>query len=258
MKLKWLGTAGFEFKTGNHVFLVDPFVSRNQKSSPKQDIKPSDITNASQIFISHSHFDHILDVPQIAMQANADIYCSDVAANLLKKHKVDKQQIKPFLIDKKKIAFQNYTAQAFFSEHIKFDKKLIFSLIFKKNIRLFKYFPLFQRFPCGQVLSWRFFIEDKIVQFFGSAGSSLKELKKIGDKPIDILLLPLQGHSNICQIGLSYVKYLKPKIVIPHHHDDFFPPISKTINIKPFVDKIKKEHKDTIVIIPKMNESLTL
>ena len=66
----------------------------------------------------------------------------------------------------------------------------------------------------------------------------------------------MQGHSDICQIGLNYVKVLKPKIVIPHHHDNFFPPISKLVDIKPFVDKIKNEYRDTSVMIPKMNETI--
>ncbi|MCK4936869.1 MAG: MBL fold metallo-hydrolase, partial [Elusimicrobiales bacterium] len=245
MKLKWLGTAGFEFKTGNHVFFVDPYLSRNRNSCPKQDKTPSDIKKASQIFISHGHFDHIRDVPQIALQTNADIYCSSVAAEFLKNQQVNTQQIKPVLTDKKIFKFQNYTAQAFFSEHVRFDKKLVVSTLLKINIALFKYFPLFQRFPCGRVLSWRFYIEDKIIQFFGSAGSSSEELKKMGGEPIDILLLPFQGPSDICQIGLNYVKYLNPKIIVPHHHDDFFPPISKTIDIRPFVEKIKKEYKNT-------------
>jgi len=258
MKLKWLGTAGFEVKTGNHVFLVDPYLSRNKNACPKQEITPSDIKKASQIFISHGHFDHIQDVPQIALQTNAHIYGSSVAANFLKKRRVLPQQINSVLSDKKTFKFQQYTAQAFFSEHIKFDKKLVVSTLLKINVALFKYFPLFQQFPCGQVLSWRFYIENKIIQFFGSAGSSLEELKKMGETPIDILLLPFQGHSDICQIGLNYVKHLKPKIVIPHHHDDFFPPISKTIDLTPFVEKIKKDYKETTLIIPEMNKTLTL
>ncbi len=244
--------------TGDQTFLIDPYLSRNQNACPKQDITPSDIKKASQIFISHGHFDHIRDVPQIAMQTKADIYCSDVAAKFLRNQKVDTQLIKPVIADKKTFVFQDYTAQAFFSEHIKFDKKLVISTLLKINVAFFKYLPLLQQFPCGRVLSWRFYIEDKIIQFFGSAGSSLKELKKIGDKPIDILMLPLQGHSNICGIGLNYIKYLKPKIVLPHHQDDFFPPISQSVDIKPFIDKIKKDYKDTIVIIPRMNETLTL
>ncbi len=256
MDLKWLGTAGFEIKINDQVFLIDPYLSRNQNAIPKQNITLYDIKKASQIFISHGHFDHILDVPQISRQTHANIYCSDIAADFFKNHQVDAKQIKTVLTDKKLFKFNEYSAKAFFSEHIKFDIKLVFSTLLKINIQFFKYFPLLSKFPCGPVLSWRFYIEDKIIQFFGSAGSSSNELEKMRDEPIDILLLPLQGHSDICQIGLNYVKHLKPKIVIPHHQDNFFPPISKSVDIKPFVEKIDNEHIETNVIIPKMNETL--
>jgi len=256
MELKWLGTAGFEFKTGDHVFLVDPFVSRNPYASPKQGLNPGDMKKASRIFISHGHFDHILDVPQIALQTKADIYCSEAAGRFLKNHQVDTRQIKAVRMDKKTFHFQGYDGQAVFSNHIKFDAKLVLSTLLKINMQVFKLFSLFQKFPCGQVLSWRFYIEGKIIQFFGSAGSSLKALEKMGEIPIDILLLPLQGHSDICRIGVDYVTHLKPRIVIPHHYDNFFPPISKVINIQPFVNEIKKQGLKTRVVIPEINEVL--
>ncbi len=257
MELKWLGTAGFEFKTKNQVFFIDPYLSRNQNAYPKQSLAPSSINNASQIFISHGHFDHIQDVPQIASQSKAAVYCSNIVVNSLQNNGLSDKQIKTVTCDQKIFNFENYSARAFFSEHIKFDKKLLISTLLKINISLFKHLPLLNQYPCGQVLSWRFNIENKTIQFFGSGGSSVDELERIGDKPIDILLVPLQGHTDICRIGLDYVKYLKPKIVIPHHHDNFYPPISKSINIKPFIDGVKSKYKKTKVIIPKINEVLT-
>lgn len=258
MEFKWLGTAGFEFKTGDQVFLIDPYLSRNQNAFPKQSITPGDIKKASQIFISHGHFDHIQDTPQIALQTNADIYCSTVAADFLRHHQVNAHQINPVLTDKKSITFQTYTAQPLFSEHVKFDLKLVIKTLLKINTAFLKYLPLFLQFPCGRVLSWRFKIENISILFFGSAGASPETLEKIGSKPLDILLFPFQGHSDICNIGLKSVEILKPKIVIPHHHDNFFPPISKTVDIRPFIDMVKINCKETRIIIPKMNETIHL
>jgi len=258
MKIKWLGTAGFQIETGKEVFLIDPYLSRNPRAFPRQNLTPSDIFTASGIFISHGHFDHILDVPQIALQTGADIYCSDTAADFFIGSGMDKQKVKPVLLDNAVFNFPEFTAQAFFSEHVRFDLPLVLSTLMKINIRFFKYLPLIRSFPCGQVLSWRFYVENRIIQFFGSAGSSPAELEKIGDDPIDILMLPLQGHSDILKIGLDYVNLLKPAIVIPHHYDSFFPPISKMVDIKPFVDDMKKYHPEIRVMIPEMNTPLTL
>jgi len=256
MELTWLGTAGFEFKTGQEVFLVDPFLSGNEKLFSKQEMTFGNIKKASRIFISHGHFDHIMGVSQIAFRTKAKIYCSSGVAEFLRNNKVKTEQIYPVVKDKEKFKFQKYTARAFFCSHIRFDKKLIISTLKKTNVKFLKYLPLFRQYRCGQVFSWRFQIEGRVIQFFGSAGATFTELEKMADKPIDILLLPLQGHSDICEIGLNYVKVLKPGIVIPHHFDDFYPPISKSIDIRPFVHKIKRDYKKTRVVIPEMKEKL--
>ncbi len=258
MKITWFGTAGFQISTGETVFLIDPYLSRNPKAFPGQTLTLSDICTASRIFISHGHFDHILDVPQIALQTGADIYCADTAAGLLLGNGMDKHKVKPVSSDRDMYKFSEFSAQAFFSEHVRFDLTLVLSTLLKINIRFFRYLPLLRSFPCGRVLSWRFFVENRVIQFFGSAGSSPAELERMGDVPIDILLLPLQGHSDILKIAFDYVTYLKPAMVIPHHFDSFFPPISKTVDIMPFVDRVKKYHPKTTVIIPEMNTPMIL
>ncbi len=256
MQIKWLGTAGFEFKTRESLFLTDPFLTRNPDAEPKQTIMCRDIQNPGQIFLSHGHFDHIMDVPQIAFSNPCDVYCSTTAGETLLKNGVSKSKIQTLHENNTLLDFKHYRARAFFSEHVKFDKRLVMSTLLKINFRLFKLLPLFKSFPCGQVLSWRFYIEGKVIQFFGSAGSSDDELKKIKDEPVDILLLPLQGHSDICKIAANYVKCLKPKTVIVQHHDNFYPPISQSVNIQPFLKEIKTRQGRTQVIVPQINESL--
>ncbi len=258
MEIKWLGTAGFSIKTNGQVFLIDPYVTRNKKADPVQSLSPSDIEEASFIFISHGHFDHIQDVPHIAERTKAKIFCSEVAAGSLEKLGVDKDQLQRIDTDRWEKEFGAFTAQSFFSEHVKFDKKLLITTLLKINTGLFKVLPFFKEFPCGQVLSWRFFVEDKRIHFFGSAGSSKKELERLTDKPVDILLVPLQGHSDICDIAADYVKILQPKMVIPHHQDDFYPPISKQVDIRPFVKRVEKECRATKIKIMGMNETIII
>ncbi|MCP4672658.1 MAG: hypothetical protein GY857_15290, partial [Desulfobacula sp.] len=85
-----------------------------------------------------------------------------------------------------------------------------------------------------------------------------KELKSLTGQTMDLLLVPLQGHSDICNIAANYVKILQPEIVIPHHQDDFYPPISKKIDIRPFIKNVKKECPDTSIKIMQINETLNL
>lgn len=260
MEIQWLGTAGFRIKTGNTQFLVDPYLSRNPAAVPGQPLDPGDIKTASHIFISHGHFDHIRDVPTMAESTGARVYCSRVAGQTLKKKGVSPDLLEKISQDKWERRFEDFRARAFFSRHVKFDKKLLITTLLKINFRIPRYLPFFTEFPCGQVLSWRFYAEDKIIHFFGSAGSTMEELESLAglDEPIDILLVPLQGHSNICGIAAQYVNILQPKMVIPHHQDDFFPPISKQVEIEPFVKQVNRESPGTQVTIMEFNETLVL
>ncbi len=258
MKLTWLGTASFRIKTGDSVFLLDPYFSRNKKAKPRQYLNPKDYIESQAIFLSHGHFDHILDVPVIAEKTGSTVYCSETAADTLIGKGLDKRQTRKIKSDGSLFDFDGYQARAFFSDHVVFDKKLLAKSILRTNIRLFKYAPLLKDYPVAQVLSWRFTVEGQAIHFFGSAGSKAEEMEKLAGLKTDILLVPLQGHSDICKIALEYVRVMRPKIVIPHHHDNFFPPISSMIDIRPFIEGVKRECPDTEVRVLNISETISL
>ena len=118
--------------------------------------------------------------------------------------------------------------------------------------------PLMKAYPVGQVLSWQFEIDGRILQHFGSAGSTPTELNRLGRQKIDILLVPLQGHTRICDIAVRYVQALKPHLVIPHHQDDFFPPISTYVDIRPFIREVERTCSDTEIRILPINEPVSI
>ena len=91
MELTWWGTAGYQIKTESQTFLIDPYLSRNKMARPHQDLTPSEISVADRIFISHGHFDHIYDVPAIAEKIGATVHCCPVAADTLKKKRVERK-----------------------------------------------------------------------------------------------------------------------------------------------------------------------
>lgn len=253
MKLRWLGTAGFEFQTDAEHFLVDPYLSRNKIAVPTQDLSPEDFKTTTPIFISHGHFDHLWDVKKNLSDSGGHIYCSQTIKKNLLRNKNIINKVKS-VSDKQKFEFNSFTATAFFSSHIRFDLKLIFSTLLRMKTQVFKIHSLFKDYPCGQVLSWRFETENTSIQHFGSAGSTKKELKLLSKKRLDILLVPLQGHSKICEIAYKYVRILKPRMVIPHHFDNFYPPLSQTVDIQPFVEKVRQKRPKTEIKVPRLNQ----
>lgn len=75
MRLTWFGTAGFRIENDDHALLIDPYFTRNPGAFPRQSLKASDTQTADLILITHGHFDHIFDVPEIASKTNATVYC---------------------------------------------------------------------------------------------------------------------------------------------------------------------------------------
>jgi len=258
MEITWWGTAGFQIKTNRHVLLIDPYLSRNAAARPRQTLVPADISRADQIFVSHGHFDHIFDIPAIASKTGCSVHCCPVAANTLEQKGVAGDQIQKVMTDGYLAEIEDYRARAFFSQHVKFDRWLLLKTLARINYRIPRYLPLMKAYPVGQVLSWQFEIEDRIVQHFGSAGSTPEELDRLGRQKIDILFVPLQGHTRICDIAARYVRALKPRVVIPHHQDDFYPPISTYVDIRPFIKEVEHTCPGTEIRILPLNESMRI
>jgi L-ascorbate metabolism protein UlaG (beta-lactamase superfamily) len=147
---------------------------------------------------------------------------------------------------------------AFPSRHVRFDLTLIWRTL-RRVLRFGrKTLALLRRasaWPQGDVLGYQFVVSEKSVVHLGSAGWHRDELARL--RP-DVVLLPLQGHSNIHRVALDMVELLRPKCVIPHHHDDFCPPLSEAIPVRPFVDLVHKRVPGIKVVEPKIGEWMPL
>jgi L-ascorbate metabolism protein UlaG (beta-lactamase superfamily) len=258
MELTWLGAAGFQIKTGKHVLLIDPYLSRNGAARPRQTLMPSDLSGAEQIFVSHGHFDHIFDIPAIASKTDCRVYCCPVAADTLRQNGLAGDRILEVTEDGYSAAVGGCRARALFSRHVKFDQWLLIKTLARINLRIPRYLPLMKAYPVGQVLSWQFEIDGQVLQHFGSAGATPAELERLSRQPIDVLLVPLQGHTRICDIALRYAQVLKPRMVIAHHQDDFFPPISTYVDIRPFIKAVTRTCPDTEIRILHINEPVSV
>ena len=258
MKIQWTGTAGFKIQSRDASFLIDPYLSRNAQAQPVQTLTPKDLAPFSHIFVSHGHFDHILDIPDIVKGTRAHVVCHPTAGQALVKIGMPASHLIKIKNCGNEISFAHVKATAFFSRHIRFDAKLLTTTLVRAGKQIKDLLPLLSHYPCGRVLSWQFELEGKRILFYGSAGSTAKELAQRAKKPVDLLLVPLQGHSNICAKALAYVKILNPAFVIPHHHDNFFPPISRAVDISPFIKQVARLCPKTQTIPMEFNDTIQL
>jgi phosphoribosyl 1,2-cyclic phosphodiesterase len=94
VRVTYLGVNGYQFEANGRALLVDPYFTRagltavalQQRIEPNeariafglQHIRPS----ADAVLVTHAHFDHLLDVPEIMRRTNARLVSGATAVNL--------------------------------------------------------------------------------------------------------------------------------------------------------------------------------
>jgi len=107
--LKHLGTAGWEVTDGKTVVLIDPYLSRLRRVIPNDDALATDtrqlfagddvartdaavvdahIQRADFLLITHTHFDHAMDLPYIAAKTGATVIGTESTYNLARAYGV--------------------------------------------------------------------------------------------------------------------------------------------------------------------------
>jgi L-ascorbate metabolism protein UlaG (beta-lactamase superfamily) len=115
LRLTYLGTAGWEITDGKTIVLVDPYFTRAKYETPNDPVSrgdprplvtnssivPSDtavinahVTRADVIVITHTHPDHTLDLPYIAIKTGATVIGTQSTANLARSSGVAERQLK--------------------------------------------------------------------------------------------------------------------------------------------------------------------
>lgn len=250
MRFRWLGTAGFEFSSGDTRLLIDPFLTRNQRANPVQDLKPSDFSGAEAVFITHGHFDHIYDVGAIAGAGARRVFASPVVCQRLYDKGLDAARLEP-VEPHSKYDIGPFRVEAVPSRHVVFDIPLIARTVARCLPRLFE-LPGKGTFfyPAGQVFGYLAEVEGKRFYHIGSAWLDPEDMQ---EREMDIFFVPVQGRTDITALSAEMTAELRPHLVVPHHFDDFFPPISQFIDLEPFKQSLFDLLPHARVMVPTIN-----
>ncbi len=253
MQLRWLSTAGFELCSGNTSVLIDPYLTRNPKADPIQKLDPADFSHVQAIFITHGHFDHTFDVPAIVKASGATVYASPTVCQSLVLKGVPWNRMGP-LWPWKRAAIGPFHFGAVPACHVTFDPHLVLSTLWNCRHDLPGLAQFGQHhYPTGGVYGWLIEVEGKKLFHLGSACM----LWGVGDG-IDVFMVPVQGRTDICDVAAELVKRVNPGLVIPHHFDDFYPPLSRNVDLSPFEAEIKRLGVQAPVQTPTFNQLIEI
>lgn len=74
--IKWLSVSSFELRFGNTTVVTDPYISH----CPGTDLTWENVENCDIICLSHTHWDHITDIPALVDKFRPIIMCGDKTA----------------------------------------------------------------------------------------------------------------------------------------------------------------------------------
>jgi len=95
IRVTYLGVNGFQFETGDHALLVDPYFSRvglwagalNEKIESNRVSVDEGLKHIRRtvdaILVTHAHFDHLLDTPEIMRRTHARLIAGPTAVRLV-------------------------------------------------------------------------------------------------------------------------------------------------------------------------------
>jgi L-ascorbate metabolism protein UlaG (beta-lactamase superfamily)/enamine deaminase RidA (YjgF/YER057c/UK114 family) len=272
LELTYFGTAGWRISDGKVIVLVDPYISRLNYGSgghpddhrphfAREDLAWSDttlidslITEADFILCTHSHFDHLADIPYIARKTGAKVIGHETANTILRAYGIPEEQLYT-VRGGEDYQFEDFSVRVVPSLHSALDDKLYYDprrYDERSNLEA----PLrINQFIEGGTLSFLARFHRHTVLAMG--GMNFIEREYEGLEP-DILLAGINGS----RLGLyDYDRRLLtatgfPPVVLPTHWDNFRYPygFSQQANIErnilPFIEAARTISPGTTVITP--------
>ena len=116
--LEYFGAAGWKISDGTTVILIDPYLSRilgpppplappytrspgdtrpvygwNDVAAPDGATIDAHVPHADFVFVTHTHYDHVLDVPHIALKTHSMVIGTESTENVMRAYGVPEKQL---------------------------------------------------------------------------------------------------------------------------------------------------------------------
>ena len=231
VRFRWLGVAGVEIAANGEVLVVDPYLTRFPfwrqwigAVQPNTELIAKLIPRCDYVLVSHSHHDHVMDVPSIVSNTGAVAMGSPNTCRLLEIHGIAAEQIRR--IDTgDTLTLGSFQVQVLLAEHMPLPLEHLFNGPLRPNLR-----------PPLRVLDYRMdFCFSFRIEAAGHSFLNWRSGSAEGALPADVLFVSPMGSRAFYQSLLGTVR---PRIVVPVHWDNFYRPLS--VPIRPMFSRASK------------------
>jgi L-ascorbate metabolism protein UlaG (beta-lactamase superfamily) len=232
LRLTYLGVNGYQFEASGHALLVDPYFTRVGLAAValQQRIRPNEAQIAfglqyvrpqvDAVLVTHAHFDHLLDVPEIMHRTHAKLIAAETAANLTISCGIDRNRC--FVVQPGSTRVVGpWRIRVFPATH----DRILGWLPFRGTKT--------QPGTCpAKASDWRlgepmaFFIEANGKRIYIDSGGTPEVLPPVQIASVDLAILGV-ALADSRQRFRAAIDRLHPKYVLPSHQDDFFAPVER-------------------------------
>ncbi len=252
---RWLGVAGLELRVDDQVLAIDPFFTRPTLLQMLRPVQPSvslvkeKLPACNHVLVTHPHYDHLLDVPQVLCTTGAIAYGSASACQLLHLLGVPGAQARTIQVG------DQLTCGAFQVEVVRGRHSPIpFGRVFNGGLKANLHPPLY-------VWDYRM---DSCFGFLITVMGTRLLVCAAEPHPANILFSVAQEPK---EYYLKMLQGVTPQVFIPIHWDNFTRPLSMSIkrftrpsrlSLEQLAQLCHKELSDVKVIIPEIFSEYTI
>ncbi len=227
LTVTWTGVAGFVLEQGGTRIAFDPFASRPGLAAtlfrkPRSDAAAvaRHFGGLAAAFVGHAHHDHAMDLPALATASpEARLVGGPTVLELCRRQGVAGARLET-AEDGARFSVGPFTVEAVGAEH-----GVVPLVRFVDRATLGEHglpgTPF--RYPRGEVFAWRVEVAGHSVFLQGSAG--LRDASLLRQGPADVLVACLAARAGTPRYLERLGERLRPKVLVPCHHDDFFRPL---------------------------------
>lgn len=255
IRITYLGTNGYMLESGDRAILIDPYFTRIGSDRAVLDLPiqtdplrmkwallrlGGDLYKVKAILITHGHFDHLLDVPDLSSYIGAVIVGSPTTCFLARASGVPNDRVLPAHAGKS-LTFGPIKVTPIKAEHDRLwgvvspFPGILTELPSNAPDRPSHWIA---GQPLGFVIEWA----GKRIYIDSGGTPELLPPANIGPVDLAILGVALPGSR---QRYVSTVNILKPRFVLPSHQDDFFVPLSQGFTFGPTarLELVRRAHR---------------
>ena len=217
LSFRWLGAAGVELRADGQVLALDPFFTRPSLIGLIRPVRPDaglvaeKLPRCDAVLVTHAHWDHVMDVPEVVRQTHARAYGSVNTCQLLRLEGLPEQSFSE-VSPGDKLSLGAFRVEVLAGRHSRIPLGRVFNGCLKPHLQ-----------PPLRLQDYRM---DTCLGYCITAQGRRVLVCADQPQPAEVLLIVAQEPR---QYYVRLFEAARPQTIIPIHWDNFLRPLSRPV-----------------------------